>query len=177
MKDKLYELKGNKNFDNRGYFLNLFRHNDNLYSEFWDDRNIEQINLSESLRVGTIRGMHFQKSPYLDAKIIRCLEGKIWDVAVDLRKGSNDYKKWHAIELDAKKANAFFIPEGFAHGFQVLEPNTKVLYIHSSKWIKSHESGIRWNDKILNISWPLKVSEMSERDENLPFLEENEINL
>ena len=134
MKDKLLKIKGKKFFDNRGYFLNLFRKDEDIYNHAWGNRKIEQINLSESLRVGTIRGLHFQKSPYLDAKIIRCLEGKIWDVAVDLRKGSNDYKKWHAIELDANKANAFFIPEGFAHGFQVLEPNTKVLYIHSSKW-------------------------------------------
>lgn len=177
MKDQLFEIKSKKVFDNRGYFLNLFRPNDDLYSQFWGKRNIEQINLSESLRVGAIRGLHFQKSPYLDAKIIRCLKGKIWDVAVDLRKESCDYKKWHAIELDSEESNAFFIPEGFAHGFQVLEPNTKVLYIHSSKWIKSHESGIRWNDKILNIKWPLKVTDMSERDKNLPFLLENEINL
>lgn len=177
MKDKLFKINGKKIFDNRGYFLNLFRQNDNLYSEFWGNRNIEQINLSESLKVGTIRGLHFQKRPYLDAKIIRCLEGKIWDVAVDLRKESHDYKKWHSIELDANKANAFFIPEGYAHGFQVLEPNTKVLYIHSSQWVKSHESGIRWNDKILNINWPLKVRDMSERDKNLPLIEENEINL
>ena len=177
MKDKLFKIKGKKIFDKRGYFLNLFRQNENLYSEFWGNRNIEQINLSESLKIGTIRGLHFQKRPYLDAKIIRCLEGKIWDVAVDLRKESYDYKKWYSIELDANKANAFFIPEGYAHGFQVLEPNTKVLYIHSSKWVKSHESGIRWNDKILNITWPLKVSDMSERDKNLPFIEENEINL
>ena len=177
MKGELYEIKGKKNFDNRGYFLNLFRYKEDIYSDFWGNRNIEQINLSESFNVGTIRGLHYQKSPYLDAKIIRCLQGKIWDVAVDLRKESQDYKKWHAVELDANEANAFFIPEGFAHGFQVLEPNTKVLYIHSSPWIKSHESGIRWNDKILDISWPLKVSDMSERDKNLPFSEEDEINL
>lgn len=177
MKDKLFKYKGKKFFDNRGYFLNLFRQNEDTYSKSWGNRKIEQINLSESLNVGTIRGLHFQKTPYLDAKIIRCLEGKIWDVAVDLRKESCDYLKWHSIELDSIESNAFFIPEGFAHGFQVLEPNTKVLYIHSSKWMKSHDSGIRWDDKILDISWPLKVTDMSQRDENLPFLEENEINL
>ena len=177
MKDKLLKIKGKKIFDNRGYFLNLFRQNEDIFRNSWGNRKIEQINLSESLKVGTIRGLHFQKSPYLDAKIVRCLEGKIWDVAVDLRKDSHDYKKWYAIELDAKKSNAFFIPEGFAHGFQVLEANTKVLYIHSSQWIQSHDSGIRWNDKILNINWPLKVSDLSKRDKNLPFLDENEIDL
>ena len=177
MKDKLFKIKGTKFFDNRGYFLNLFRQNEDVYSNAWGNRKIEQINLSESFKIGTIRGLHFQKSPYLDAKIIRCLEGKIWDVAVDLRKESRDYKKWYAIELDSIESDALFIPEGFAHGFQVLEPNTKVLYIHSSPWKKSHDSGIRWNDKILDISWPLKVSDMSERDKNLPFFKENEINL
>ena len=135
MKDNLFGIETKKISDERGYFINLFREQDNYYKQFWGKRNIAQINLSESLKIGTLRGLHFQKEPYGDAKIIRCLEGKVWDVAVDLRKKSSNYRKWNAIELDSYKSNAIFIPEGFAHGFQVLAPNTKLLYIHSSPWV------------------------------------------
>ncbi len=170
MKDNLFEINSEKILDNRGYFLNIFRQEENTFKQFWGKRNIKQINLTETLKKGTIRGLHFQKEPYCDAKIIRCLEGKVWDVAVDLRKESPNYKKWQAIELDSNKSNAIFIPEGFAHGFQVLAPRSKLLYIHSSPWIKSHDCGIRWDDKILKINWPLEISTMSSRDKELPYL-------
>lgn len=166
----LYELKGEKYSDNRGEFLNIFRIQEKEFKNIWRDRDIEQINISKNKKVGTIRGLHYQNQPYEEAKIIRCLKGKVWDVAVDLRKTSTTYGKWHSVVLDSTLDNSFFIPEGFAHGFQVLEANSELLYIHSSKWISSSEKGLRWNDKKLLIEWPLPCSEISIKDANLPEL-------
>ena len=103
---------------------------------------------------------------------MKCIKGRIWDVAVDLRKNSSTYLAWHAVEIDPETSNALVIPEGCAHGFQVLEPNSDVLYLHTGDWIPEYERGIRWNDPNLSISWPLKPTNLSDRDQKLPFIEE-----
>lgn len=108
--------------------------------------------------------------PHGEAKLIRCLRGRVWDVAVDLRQASPYYGKWQAVELSADKANAVMIPEGFAHGFQVLEPGSELLYLHSGPWVPEAETGVRWNDPGLAVAWPLPISEMSDRDLSLPLL-------
>ena len=117
-----------------------------------------------------IRGLHYQSPPYEEAKLVRCLKGKVWDVAVDLRQKSITYGCWHAVELSPELGNAIFIPEGFAHGFQVLSPNSELLYIHSNIWVKDFERGIRFDDPVLAINWPLKPTEISKRDLSLPTL-------
>ena len=165
----LVELLGSISCDNRGAFFNAFRAYETSFIDSWGDRGISQVNLSRSEAVGTVRGLHFQSSPYSEAKLVRCLKGKVWDLAVDIRSDSDTYGCWHGIELSPEIGNALFIPEGFAHGFQVLEPGSELLYLHSGPWVPESEKGIRWNDPHLSISWPLPVTELSDRDSCLPF--------
>ena len=166
----VFEIHNESFIDQRGTFINSYRYQDKTYSQTWSNRDIKQINISFRNYVGTICGLHIQNSKKGEAKLIRCLQGKIWDVAVDLRKDSNTFGQWHSIELSPKKGNAILIPEGCAHGFQVIEENSQLLYIHSEEWIPKQETGIRWNDPILDIKWPLKPTFISEKDSLLPFL-------
>ena len=133
------ELHSSFYCDERGSFLNAFRAQDSVFSQTWNQRNISQINISRTSSVGTVRGLHLQSNPYSEAKLVRCLQGAVWDVAVDLRPGSDTYGRWYATELTSAVGNALFIPEGCAHGFQVLEPNSELLYIHSSPWVPEAE--------------------------------------
>ena len=165
-----FEIFSKPNHDERGYFLNLFRGYDNTFKKLPEDFVISQINLSHNLKVGTLRGLHYQKNPFEESKFIRCIKGKVWDVIVDLRKESETYLKWYGVELSEKYSNGIFIPKGCAHGFQVIEANSQLLYIHSGKWIPESERGIKWDDKTLSINWPLKPSIISSRDLKLPYL-------
>ena len=122
--------------------------------------------------MGTIRGLHLQAHPHSEAKLIRCLRGRVWDVAVDLRQDSDAYGKWHAVELSPEQGNALLIPEGCAHGFQVLQPGSELLYLHSGAWVPEVETGVRWDDQQLAIAWPLPPIGLSERDRSLPSLTE-----
>ena len=167
----VYEINGKSFFDERGSFRNLFRRQDEEFRDLWGKRKIEQINLSFSKEKGSLRGLHFQINPHSEAKIIQCISGKVWDVAVDLRKNSSTFKNWTAVELSGEKDNAIFIPEGCAHGFQTLTSNCELLYIHSNDWVSSSEIGIRYNDSAIGVTWPIKCTELSDRDRNLPFLE------
>jgi dTDP-4-dehydrorhamnose 3,5-epimerase len=165
------ELVGQPFADHRGAFLNAFRRQAPPFAQAWGERLIGQVNLSLNNDVGTVRGFHLQAAPHAEAKLVRCLRGRVWDVAVDLRPGSTSYGQWHALELSPDTANALLIPEGCAHGFQVLEPGSELLYIHSSAWIPEAETGIRFNDPHLAIPWPLPPLGLSERDLALPLLE------
>ena len=136
----------------------------------WDDRAIAQVNFSRTEEVGAIRGLHLQAEPHSEAKLVRCLRGRVWDLAVDLRKASTTYGLWHALELSSDQGNALLIPEGCAHGFQVLEPASELLYLHSGVWVPEAETGVRWDDPTLAITWPLPVAALSDRDRNLPML-------
>ena len=136
----------------------------------WGDRGIAQVNLSRTEAVGTIRGLHLQAEPHSEAKLVRCLRGRVWDVAVDLRTDSTTYGQSHALELSPDQGNALLIPEGCAHGFQVLEPGSELLYLHSGAWVPEAETGVRWDDPQLAIAWPLPVAGLSDRDRNLPLL-------
>ena len=166
----VFELVGHPFVDARGAFLNAFRAQEEAFMGSWGDRGIAQVNLSRSEALGTIRGLHLQASPHSEAKLVRCLKGRVWDVAVDLRRDSATYRQWQAVELSPERANALLIPEGCAHGFQVLEPGSELLYLHSGAWVPEAETGVRWNDPHLAIAWPLAVSEISERDRLLPLL-------
>lgn len=166
----LVEIQSNPFEDSRGSFLNAFRINDEMWTKSWGDRAVAQVNISRSMTVGTVRGLHLQAAPYGEAKLVRCLKGKVWDVAVDLRDGSQTYACWHAVELSPERCNALLIPEGCAHGFQVLEPGSELLYLHSGAWVPEAETGVRWDDPQLAIRWPLPVAELSARDQSLPLL-------
>ena len=166
----VFEINQDVFKDKRGYFLNCFRKNSDFIPKSWKDFNISQVNISCTDKVGSIRGLHLQSEPYSEFKIVRCIKGLVWDVAVDLRKGSNTYKKWVGIELCSKKKNSLLIPKGCAHGFQVLKPSSELLYLHSGDWVPSSDTGIKWDDPILQISWPLKLTEISTRDNSLPYI-------
>lgn len=167
----MFELVGQPFVDPRGVFLNAFRSQDAAFAHAWGDRTIAQVNLSRSETAGLVRGLHFQAAPHSEAKLVRCLRGRVWDVAVDLRASSPTYANWHAVELSPETANALLIPEGCAHGFQVLEAGSELIYLHSGAWVPEAEAGIRADDPLLAISWPLPLLGLSERDLSLPLLE------
>ena len=165
------ELVGQPFADHRGAFLNAFRAQEPSFAEAWGDRPISQVNISLTEVVGTVRGLHLQAPPHSEAKLVRCLRGRVWDVAVDLRPDSATYGQWHAVELSPGSTNALLIPEGCAHGFQVLEASSELLYLHSGAWVPEAETGLRFDDHQLAISWPLLPTGLSERDLALPLLE------
>jgi len=165
------ELVGAPFRDDRGAFLNAFRAQEPAFAQAWGDRNIAQVNLSRSEAVGAVRGLHLQAPPHSEAKLVRCLRGRVWDVAVDLRPGSPTCGQWHAVELSPATSNALLIPKGCAHGFQVLEPASELLYLHSGPWVPEAEIGVRFNDPQLAIRWPLPPLGLSGRDLALPLLE------
>ena len=166
----VFELWSHAFGDHRGAFLNAYRDQEQSFRESWGNRSIAQVNISRTEKVGTIRGLHLQADPHSEAKLVRCLLGKVWDLAVDLRHDSPTRGQWHAVELSPDQGNALLIPEGCAHGFQVLEPGSELLYLHSSAWVPEAETGVRWDDTFLAINWPLPVSDLSDRDRALPFL-------
>lgn len=155
--------------DARGEFARLF--DLGLLSQVHGDRPIVQINRSITRVPGTVRGMHYQTAPALEAKWVRCLHGRVFDVAVDLRRGSPTFLQHFAIELSADTATALFIPEGCAHGFQVLEPDSELLYLHTAPYDPTHEGGLRCDDPALDIAWPLRVTGLSQRDANHTLIE------
>lgn len=114
-----------------------------------------QANISFNKKKGTLRGMHFQVAPKQEAKLVRCTTGAIYDVIIDLRSDSDTYKEWTAVELTAENHKMFYVPEGFAHGYQTLQDNTEVFYLVSEFYSPEHERGIRWNDPTFNIKWPI----------------------
>ena len=166
----VFELLSQPFVDTRGAFLNAFRAQDEAFLASWGDRGVALVNLSRNEVVGTIRGLHLQAEPHSEAKLVRCLKGRVWDVAVDLRRDSITFGQWHAAELSPEGGNALLIPEGCAHGFQVLEPGSELVYLHSGSWVREAETGVRFDDPQLAIAWPLSPTELSERDLRLPLL-------
>ena len=164
----LHIIEFTRNSDLRGFFGRLYC-KDTL-KEFLLDREILQINQSITLKKGSVRGLHFQTYPYEEMKLIRCLRGKIFDVVVDLRKKSTTFLKHISIELSAENNLLIIIPEGCAHGFQTLEDNCEILYLHTNVYTPSSEGGVNIHDPLLNIKWPLPINDISLRDKGLPFL-------
>lgn len=132
-----------------------------------------QCNISFNKEKGTLRGMHYQVDPHAEAKLVRCTMGAIYDVIIDFRSESSTFRQWFGIELTAHNHKMIYIPEGFAHGFQTLEEDSELLYLHTEFYSAEHEGGIRYNDPMINISWPLEVTGISEKDQNHPVLSYN----
>lgn len=130
-----------------------------------------QANISFSHTAGTLRGMHFQRPPMAEAKLVRCQKGAVWDVIVDLRAGSATFGQWTAVELTAENGAAIYVPPGFAHGFQTLRDDTELLYLHSEFYSPEHEGGLAHDDPRLAIPWPLPVVNLSPRDAAFPTLD------
>jgi dTDP-4-dehydrorhamnose 3,5-epimerase len=157
--------------DNRGAFSRLFCSRE--LQTVIGQRTIVQINHSMTHNVGTIRGLHYQNPPHAEMKIVRCLKGRVFDVAVDLRQGSPTFLKWTAIELTPENRLAFVIPEGCAHGFQSLEKDSELLYLHTEFYTPDAESAVRYDDPRINIAWPLLPTNLSARDLTHPYIQEN----
>lgn len=157
--------------DDRGAFARFYCEKE--LASLIDLRRIVQINHSRTATVGAVRGLHFQCPPHAEMKLVRCLKGRVWDVAVDLRKGSETYLHWHAEELTPANGKMMVIPEGFAHGFQVLEPDSELLYLHTSLYTPEAEGALRYNDPSIGISWPLPVTDISARDLKHPLINQD----
>lgn len=154
--------------DNRGSFTRWFCMQE--LAPVIGKRAILNVNHSKTVNKGSIRGIHYQKPPHGEMKLIRCIKGRVWDVALDLRKGSPTFLQWHAEELSAENGKMLVIPEYCGHGFQVLEPESEMLYLHTAFYEKSSEGGVRHNDPKANIKWPLPPADLSERDKGHPLL-------
>jgi len=157
--------------DNRGYFLESY--NEKEFKEVIGKVSFVQDNESKSSK-GVLRGLHFQKSPFAQAKLVRCIEGKVLDVVVDIRKNSKTYGQYFTTELSGENKKQVFIPRGFAHGFLVLSDSAIFAYKVDNTFAPEHDAGIRWNDPIVNIPWGLSESEVlvSKKDAQLPFFTE-----
>ena len=154
--------------DVRGSLTRLFCADD-LAGAGWHSA-IAQINLTVTAQKGTVRGLHFQKPPHAEMKLVSCLKGEVWDVAVDLRADSPTFLNWHAEILSADNHRALLIPEGFAHGFQALTDDVEMLYCHSVPYCAQADSGLNALDSRLGIAWPLPMALMSARDTAHPLL-------
>ncbi|HMB56355.1 MAG TPA: dTDP-4-dehydrorhamnose 3,5-epimerase family protein [Arenimonas sp.] len=148
--------------DERGFFERLYCTQE--MAAFLSGRGIAQINRSLTRHAGAVRGMHYQRPPHAETKIVSCLRGAAFDVAVDLRRGSSTFLHWHGEIISADNHASLLIPEGFAHGFQALTDDCEMLYLHTTAYEPAAESGLNPQDPTLAIRWPLPIGEMSPRD-------------
>jgi len=155
--------------DNRGFFSRLFC-SDELNAAGWK-KNIQQINYTQTIAKGTIRGMHYQINPFAEMKMVSCLRGEIYDVVIDIRPNSSSFLQWHGEVLSSSNKSSLIIPEGFAHGFQALSPDCELIYFHSEAYNSKSEAGINFQDPLLSISWPIEITEVSERDRLHEFID------
>jgi dTDP-4-dehydrorhamnose 3,5-epimerase len=154
--------------DERGQFMRTYCKNE--FTSIGFKGEWVQLNHSISFKKGTIRGMHFQKHPFGEVKMVKCIKGAVCDVIVDLRKDSPTLLQWTSIELSAENKRMLYIPVGFAHGFQTLSDDTELIYHHSNFFDPGAEAGLLYNDPLLSIKWPLTVSSISERDLSHPII-------
>ncbi|MFV9690027.1 MAG: dTDP-4-dehydrorhamnose 3,5-epimerase [Desulfobacteria bacterium] len=156
-----------KRQDERGFFARAWCKKE--FEAHGLNVHLVQANLAFSQKKGTLRGMHYQMSPYEEAKLVRCIKGAIFDVAIDLRSDSPTYKEWVAVELTEDNHKTFYIPENFAHGYQTLTDSTELFYQVSQFYSPKSECGVRWNDPVFGIEWPETDNLMiSEKDKNWP---------
>lgn len=148
--------------DARGFLSRLFCV-DELAAAGWH-KPIAQINHTRTALRGSVRGMHYQMPPHAEMKLVSCIRGEVWDVAVDLRANSPTFLQWHAQTLSADNGHAMLIPEGFAHGFQTITDDVEMLYLHSVAYNPTAEAALRFDEPRLRITWPLAVTEISARD-------------
>lgn len=156
--------------DERGFFARMFCKND--FRQMGFDKEIVQINHSLTRQKGAIRGLHYQLPPTCETKIIRCIHGAVFDVMVDIRANSPTYLQWFGVELTEENMRMAFIPDGLAHGFQTLAENSELLYHHSAFYSIEHERGLRFDDPLLAIRWPLPAGVVSAKDQGYALLDE-----
>ncbi|MGF1453004.1 MAG: dTDP-4-dehydrorhamnose 3,5-epimerase [Opitutales bacterium] len=161
-----YRLELDKKGDERGFFARAFCQRE--FAEHGLNANLAQANVSFSAQVGTLRGLHYQLPPHAENKIVRCTRGRLWDVLVDIRPDSPTFGQWHGEELTPDNRTILYVPEGFAHGFITLEPDTEIFYLVTAFYAPEHERGIRWNDPKFAIEWPREPAVLSNRDQQHP---------
>lgn len=155
--------------DSRGFFTRTF-----CEKEFAEQQLVQhfvQANHSGTEGVGVIRGMHFQHAPFCEVKLVKCVQGSIYDVIVDVRAGSPTYLQWFGAELSAENKRMMYVPRGFAHGFQTLSEYSEITYMVSEFYNKESEGGIKYDDPKVNIKWPLPVSLVSDKDMNITYID------
>jgi dTDP-4-dehydrorhamnose 3,5-epimerase len=155
--------------DRRGFLSRVFCAEE-LAVAGWS-KPIAQINHTYTAKLGTVRGMHYQTGTYSEMKLVSCIRGKVWDVAVDVRGSSPTFLHWHGEILSAENGRAMLIPEGFAHGFQTLTDEVELLYCHSARYVAEAEDGLNPQDRHLAIVWPLPIVEISAKDADRPSIE------
>lgn len=159
--------------DNRGFFMEVYKHSEFIKESISDEFVQDSHSMSTK---NVLRGLHYQLYPKAQGKIIRCIKGKIFDVAVDIRPSSKNYGKWISVNLSEENHDELFIPAGFAHGFCVLSDRAEILYKQTNEYSLEHERGILWNDPTINIEWPIDSPIIAERDSKFPILQSAENN-
>lgn len=154
--------------DDRGRFTRVYCQQE--LEAVGHNRSFVQVNISLTNKKGAIRGMHFQTPPKAEIKMVRCLKGSVFDVIIDLRSRSSTFLNWYGETLSADNMKTMYIPEGFAHGFQTLEEDSELLYFHSEYYSPECEAGIKYDDPLVGITWPLPVAEISDRDKAFHLL-------
>ena len=153
--------------DERGFFARSWCEDE--FKQHGLNPRLVQCNISFNKKRGTLRGMHYQAAPFAEAKVVRCTMGAIYDVIIDLRPDSSTFKQWFAVELTAENRRALYVPEDFAHGFQTLTDNAEVFYQMAEFFHPECARGVKWNDPAFGILWPLKITLISPKDEQLFF--------
>jgi dTDP-4-dehydrorhamnose 3,5-epimerase len=164
----LYKIAPDKLEDARGFFARVFCAEE--FATVGIDVAWVQMNSVVNVQRGTLRGLHFQRPPLADAKLVRCVRGAIFDVVVDIRDGSDTYGQATCVELTGDNRAMLYVPPGFAHGYQALTAEVEMLYLHSRAYSPEHEGGLAWDDPALGIDWPLAAVEVSARDKAHPTL-------
>lgn len=155
--------------DERGFFARTFCQNE--FEKIGHHKAFVQINHSSTIQKGTLRGMHYQVPPGAEIKLIRCISGEVYDVIIDLRKGSPSFLKHYGVILSPESMNMIYVPEGFAHGFLTLKDNTQLIYHHTAYYSPSDERGLNYKDPSLDIKWPMEFVLTSDRDLQHPFID------
>jgi len=157
--------------DDRGFLSRFYCAEE--FSQAGMNKPIVQINHTLTRKKGAVRGLHFQHPPHAETKLVSCLKGEIWDVAVDLRSDSPTFLQWHAEILSAANRKSLLIPEGYAHGFQALTDNCELIYLHTAAYHPESEGALNATDPKLGIAWPLAITEISDRDRNHKLIEQS----
>jgi dTDP-4-dehydrorhamnose 3,5-epimerase len=161
-----YLINLDKIEDDRGFFSRMWCRNE--FRKVGIDQSFVQANIGYSAKEGTLRGCHYQTAPYEESKLVRCIAGEIFDVIIDVRADSPTYTEWQSFYLKSTEYNSLFIPKGFAHGYLTLKDNTEIFYLVSQYYTPEAEKGIRWNDPVIGIQWPVDSPRViSEKDRNL----------
>jgi len=164
-----YIIDLEKRSDERGFFARGWCQNEAKAAGL--HISIAQVNISFNDKKGTLRGLHYQKAPHAEIKVVRCTKGSIFDVMVDIRPNSPTFKQWFGTELNEENHRMLYVPEGFAHGYLTLEDKSEVYYLTSEFYMPDYEAGLHWNDHSINIEWPFVPQIVSDKDKNQPLLE------